>query len=144
MSSGSVLDRILPDLIQYLSIPNIRPHLKQAELLTDDEYQRLEITPNNTTQDAVEKLVKFLKSKGPEHEQLFLQALRHSVENDCHLGHRHVISLLEKGFPTGNSTPGNDDLAQLNGMPLQYCMSKFRMQVMNNCLLTLRVYYDQS
>lgn len=115
MSSGSILDGILPELIQYLSVPNIRPHLKQAQLLTDDEYQRLEITPSNTTQDAVEKLVKFLKRKGPKHEQLFLQALQRSMASDCHLGHRHIIALLEQGIPAGNSTPDNDDLAQSNG-----------------------------
>lgn len=135
-------DGILPELIQYLSVPNIRPHLKQAQLLTDDEYQRLEITPSNTTQDAVEKLVKFLKRKGPKHEQLFLQALQRSMASDCHLGHRHIIALLEQGIPAGNSTPDNDDLAQSNGMYAVCCIivSMFRMLVID-CLFKVCVSY---
>ena len=122
MSAGSILESILPELVQNLNVSNIRPHLKQAQLLTDDEYHRLELSPNNTPKDVVEKLVEFLKTKGPGYEQVFLQVLQRSVEGDCHRGHLHIISLLEEGFasrcPTGNTVMDGPDLAHSNGMPL--------------------------
>ena len=92
----SALDSILPDLIQSLNVPNIKPHLKQFQLLTDDEYEQLEISPLNTTRAAAEKMVFFVKKKGPKHEQLFLIALKKSMETDPHQGHAHIIQRLEE------------------------------------------------
>ena len=100
----SLLDNIVLDLIECLNIPNIRPYLRQARLLTDDELERLEITPANTTKDVVEALVTFLKRKGPGHERSFLLVLKESMKGDAHQGHAHIIKLLEEQLANADAT----------------------------------------
>lgn len=95
MPPRSLLDSILLELIEYLNISNIRPYLGQAHLLTGDEIERLTI-PSNTTKDAVEMFVMFLKRKGPGHEQSFLSVLKESMKGDAHQGHAYIIGLLEQ------------------------------------------------
>ena len=100
----SLLDNIILELIQCLNIPNIRPYLRQARLLTDDELERLEVTPANTTKDVVEVLATFLKRKGPGHERSFLLVLKESMKGDAHQGHAHIIDLLEKQLANAYAT----------------------------------------
>lgn len=100
----SLLDNIILDLIECLNIPNIRPYLRQARLLTDDELERLEVTPANTTKDVVEALATFLKRKGPGHERSFLLVLEESMKRDAHQGHAHIIELLEEQLANADAT----------------------------------------
>ena len=95
MPPRSLLDSVLLELIEYLNIPNIRPYLGRAHLLTDDELERLTV-PSNTTKDAVEMFVMFLKRKGPGHERSLLSVLKESMEGDVHQGHAYIIALLEQ------------------------------------------------
>ena len=92
--SLSSLDSTRSVLIRYLDVPLIKPYLKEDGLLTDDEYERLQISPQNTSQDAVEKLVRFLKRKGPDHEVRFLSALKRSMNDQEHSGHEYIIQQL--------------------------------------------------
>lgn len=92
-SRGSALDKIYLCLIRYLNVGSIKPHLKQNKLLTDEELERLSC--HQTSQSAVEALVKIIKRKGPNHELGFLSALKDSMEFDPHQGHVEVIAALE-------------------------------------------------
>ena len=51
----SALDDIAPDLRKYLNIGNLRPILRAQHLLTDDEFEQVEISPANPTSQAIEK-----------------------------------------------------------------------------------------
>ena len=98
MCTSQVLDSVYPKLSRCLNIGNVLPYLKQAQLLTDDEEQQLELSPHNTSQDAARKLVRFLKSKGSglSTAELFLSALKQAREADVHLGHDEIIEELQE------------------------------------------------
>lgn len=93
INMASALDKIYLCLIRYLNVGNIKPHLKQNQLLTDEELERLSC--HQTSQSAVEALVKIIKRKGPNHEVGFLSALKESMKLDPHQGHVEVIAALE-------------------------------------------------
>jgi hypothetical protein len=95
-TSCSVLDKVYLPLIRYLNVNSVKPHLKQKQLLTDDELERLDSVCSQSSQSAAETLVKMLKRKGPNHEKEFLSALRDSMETDPHQGHVGIISALEE------------------------------------------------
>ena len=94
-ASSSALDSVYVDMMRYLNVPNLRPYLRQQHMLTEDEFEMLNITPGNTTQQAVENLIKILKRKGPSHEHQFLAVLKLSMEKDPHQGHASIIQALE-------------------------------------------------
>lgn len=96
MAGCSALDEIYLDLIRYLNVSSLKPYLKQKQLLTDEESERLDFVSSQTSQSAIETLVKIVKRKGPSHETEFLSALKDSMKFDPHQGHVTVISVLEK------------------------------------------------
>ena len=98
MSSSSALDKIYLCLIRYLNVDSIKPHLKQSQLLTDEEFEYLSSANRKTSQSAVETLVHFIKRKGPSHELDFLSALKNSMQFDPHQGHVEVIAALEESL----------------------------------------------
>ena len=100
-TQASTLDGLLPDMVRYLNISNLTPHLKKAQLLTDDELERLEVNSSNTTRDAALKMLKFLKRKGPGIESAFLEVLKTSMQFDAHLGHATIIEALERSLTAG-------------------------------------------
>jgi hypothetical protein len=51
----SALDDIAPDLRKYLNITNLRPFLRAHHLLTEDEFEQVEISPANPTSQAIDK-----------------------------------------------------------------------------------------
>lgn len=91
----SVLDKVYLPLIRYLNVNSVKPYLKQKQLLTDDELERLDLACSQSSQSGAETLVKMLKRKGPCHEGHFLSALKDSMEFDPHQGHHGIISALE-------------------------------------------------
>lgn len=95
---ASTLDKIYLLLVRYLNVGSVKPHLKQKGLLTDEEFERLDSVCHQTTQSAVETLVKIIKRKGPNHEVGFLSALKDSMEFDPHQGHVEIIAALEKSL----------------------------------------------
>ena len=111
-TSSLILDRIHPILSRCLNIGNVLPYLKQAQLLTDDEEQQLELSPHNTSQDAARKLVRFLKSKGSglRTAELFLSALKQAREADVHLGHDEIIEELERLLDRHSTTHSSNEI----------------------------------
>lgn len=95
---ASILQKRWTELLQFLNVDNIKSHLLSARLLTMNEYEKLKIQSTHSThQDQAELLLSFVIQKGSQHEQLFLDALKKSVEcTDSHLGHSELISLLEE------------------------------------------------
>jgi hypothetical protein len=92
----SALDDIAPDLRKYLNITNLRPFLRAHHLLTEDEFEQVEISPANPTSQAIDKFVCILKTKCPNHAEMFLEMLQLSLrEDDYHLGHKYLSSKLE-------------------------------------------------
>ena len=56
----SALDDIAPDLRKYLNITNLRPFLRAHHLLTEDEFEQVEISPANPTSQAIDKYAMLL------------------------------------------------------------------------------------
>lgn len=92
----SELDSISVDLITTLNIPNLRPFLRAKHLLTETELEQVEISPVNPRRQAIDKFISFLKTKGPDHAEIFLEVLKMSLEeDDIHLGHKYLCEKLE-------------------------------------------------
>lgn len=95
-SEWSALDEISVDLRNSLNLPNIRAFLRAKHLLTEAELQQVEISPVNPREQAIDKFVSFLKTKGPHHADIFLEVLKMSLkEEDIHLGHESLAEKLE-------------------------------------------------
>lgn len=95
MAGCSVLNKVYLPLIRYLNVSCVKPYLKQRQLLTDDELERLDLACSQSSQNGAETLIKILKRKGPSHEKSFLSVLKESMEFDPHQGHLGIISALE-------------------------------------------------
>ena len=95
---ASILLTKWTELLRFLNVDNIKSHLLSTHLLTMNEYEKLKIRASYITQqDQVEMLLSFVIQKGSQHEQLFLNALKRSMECESpHLGHKELIVLLEK------------------------------------------------
>ena len=95
----SILNTCRAELIQYLNVPNLKPHLLSINLLTYDQYQQLSINETQLTDQAqAEKLLNMIVRKGPKHEELFIRGLQKATENgeDVHLGHVDLLDILTK------------------------------------------------
>lgn len=94
---SSPLDDIIMDLKLYINIPNLRPLFRCTHLLTDSELEQLEISANNPTDQAVDRLVTFVRRKGPDHADKFLELLQKSLrEPGPHIGHKCLCQRLEE------------------------------------------------
>ena len=101
----SALDKVYLKLVRYLNVNSIRPHLKQNQLLTDDEFERLDFACSRSSQQAAETLIQMVKRKGPSHEEDFIEALKESTKFDPHQGHFAIIAALEQEFDQGIFPP---------------------------------------
>jgi hypothetical protein len=91
----SELDHISVELKASLNIPNLRPFLRAKHLLTESELEQVDISPVNPRDKAIDKFVSILKTKGPNHAEVFLEVLKESLEQeDSHLGHVHLSERL--------------------------------------------------
>lgn len=102
MDSCCVFDKVYLSLIRYLNVNSIKPYLKQKQLLTDDELERLDFACKESSQSGAETLIKLVKRKGPGHEDDFLSALKDSMKFDPHQGHASIIAAMEaaeEGMP---------------------------------------------
>ena len=94
---SSPLDHIVLDLRKYINIPDLRPLFRCTHLLTDSELEQLEISANNPTDQAVDRLVTFVRRKGPDHAKKFLELLQKSLrEPGPHIGHGYLCKRLEE------------------------------------------------
>lgn len=99
MTSSNVLRKFRTQLVQYLSYDEIKHHLFSLKLLTHNEYQRLDMLQKNATDcELVEKVLELVMRKGPNHETVFIQALRQSLEqsSSIHLGNQELLPLLQR------------------------------------------------
>ena len=95
----SPLDDIVFDLHDYINIPNLRPFFRASRLLTEPELEQLVISANNPTEQVVDRLISFLRRKGPDHAERFLVILQESMEStDSHLGHQHLCNRLQNAI----------------------------------------------
>ena len=55
----------------------------------------MQISPANPREQAIDRFVSILKTKGPRHPERFLQVLKLSLQqDDYHLGHEHLSERL--------------------------------------------------
>ena len=99
MASTSVLHKLRPQLVQYLSYDDVKHHLLNHKLLTYNEYQKLDVLQKNASDcDLVEKVLQLVTRKGPNHDTIFIQALGQSLEEGAspHLGNQELLPLLRR------------------------------------------------
>ena len=104
----SILHTYRAELIQYLNVANLKPHLLSVNLLTYDQYQQLSITESQLTDQAqAEKLLDMIVRKGPKHEELFMKGLEKSTEagEDVHLGHVDLLEILKEQLRRQSEAP---------------------------------------
>lgn len=104
----SILHTYRAELIQYLNVANLKPHLLSVNLLTLDEYQQLRINEAQLTDQAqAEKLLDMIVRKGPKHEELFMIGLQKSTEagEDVHLGHVDLLEILKEQLKRRGEAP---------------------------------------
>ena len=95
-SEWNELDHISVELKTSLNLPNLRPFLRAKHLLTESELEQVDISPANPRDKAIDKFVSILKTKGPNHAEVFLEVLKESLEQeDSHLGHVYLSERLE-------------------------------------------------
>lgn len=138
----SELDRISVDLKSSLNLPNLRPFLRAKHLLTESELQQVEISPVNPRGQAIDKFVSFLKTKGPNHAEIFLEVLKMSLKgDDIHLGHESLCEKLEAAMEEKNME--SLEQAVKHNIPLLgnwYCIRTTLVQ----CMLKLETYIVHS
>ena len=55
----------------------------------------MQISPANPREQAIDRFVSILKTKGPRHSEFFLEVLKLSLQqDDYHLGHEHLSEKL--------------------------------------------------
>lgn len=97
-----ILKRNNADLMQYLNMPALLPHLYQNDLVTRDEYQNLS-SKNATDFDKHGYFLQgVLPHKGPDAFDRLLKCLK---EEDQHSGHKHLAQLLEVQYEKECSSP---------------------------------------
>ena len=104
----SILHTYRAELIQYLNVANLKPHLLSVNLLTYDQYQQLSINESQLTDQAqAEKLLDMIVRKGPKHEELFMKGLEKSTEagEDVHLGHVDLLEILKEQLRRQSEAP---------------------------------------
>ena len=90
-----------PELIQWISLPELLPYLNRHELLTRPENQVL-LKSAVTHHDRVLKLLSFIEKKGPSGCEKFLEALK---DETSHLGHKEVVRILKTSTQESISGP---------------------------------------
>lgn len=137
----SELDRISLDLKSSLNIPNLRPFLREKHLLTEAELEQVEISPINPRGQAIDKLVSFLKTKGPNHAEIFLEVLKMSLKgDDFHLGHESLCERLEAVMEEKKNMETLRQAVKHN-IPLLGNWYNVQLYAFNVCLnLTAKVY----
>ena len=79
------------DMQQCLDLRSLVPHLTKARLLTSHEQSDLGDDSAKSEGVRIQKLLSFLKRKGPTWTQLFTECLTKANE---HLGHEHILQKI--------------------------------------------------
>lgn len=87
-----LLQKFKPQLLQFLNIQSLLPHLASSNLITPDEESRLSST-TKTDMDKKLLLLQIIPSKGLEAFQLLLSALEAETS---HEGHKCLTERLSK------------------------------------------------
>jgi hypothetical protein len=111
----SALDDISLELRSYLNIPNLRPLLRAKHVLTGDELEQLEISASNPRARAIDRLVSILKTKCPNHAEVFLEVLQLSLEQaDYHRGHEYLAERLEAAISERKAVARERKISELS------------------------------
>ena len=90
---GGVIDKHSKGLMDYLDVPQIRIQLKQLDVLTTEEHDRLIKFGDTPTRVAKETLINMLRSKGAKGLYHFMEALKSTTNGT---GHHDILSELQE------------------------------------------------
>ena len=92
-TENDVLTRNLVTVINYLDVKSIRPHLRQARVISEQDYLELLKIRDDSRREQAEALIQIVKRKGIEGFHKFLHVLRYTLAENP--GHKDIISALE-------------------------------------------------
>lgn len=100
------------DVRKLLDVYAIKPFLLQSDLLTWEESQKLTVLSRQSTKsELADEVLGYVVRKGRNHESLFLEALKKSMESEGnHLGHKELITILEKDLNNKDEPLGKNSL----------------------------------
>ena len=99
--------RLLPQLLNYLHVHDVKPHLLAARVITRNEYEQLQVgqSPQLTSEKAVAEKLLLLLSRKPDGASQLLRALKTSVEGDSpQLAHCQLIEDLTAALGHGDTS----------------------------------------
>ena len=80
-------------MINTLDVRSIRPHLRQARVINEQDYLELLKIRDDSRNEQAEVLVQIIKQKGTEGFRRFLHVLKDTAAENP--GHKDIISALE-------------------------------------------------
>ena len=80
-------------MTKYLNVKSIRPHLRQARVINEQDYLELMKIRDDSPKEQAEVLVQIIQRKGTEGFRKFLHVLKSTADENP--GHRDIISALE-------------------------------------------------
>ena len=80
-------------MINTLDVKSIRPHLRQARVISEQDYLELLKIRDDSRNEQAEVLVQIVKQKGTEGFHRFLHVLKGTAAENP--GHMEIISALE-------------------------------------------------
>ena len=80
-------------MINTLDVKSIRPHLRQARVISEQDYLELLKIRDDSHREQAEVLVQIIKQKGTEGFHRFLHVLKYTAAENP--GHKDIISALE-------------------------------------------------
>jgi len=92
-TENDVLTRNLVTVVNTLDVKSIRPHLRQARVISEQDYIELLKMPEDSPRKQAEILVQIVKQKGTEGFRKFLRVLKNTAADNQ--GHQDIIFALE-------------------------------------------------
>ena len=115
--TASAVERAMPQLVEWIDINTLSPHLMARGMLTSSDFTRLRARlDGGAHQVAVMELVVLLKSKGPGWERELVSALLEARE---HRGHACAAAVIAKHSVDSSIRPTMETLTlQLHSLQL--------------------------
>ena len=107
-TENDVLTRNLVTVINYLDVKSIRPHLRQARVISEQDYLELLKIRDDSRREQAEALIQIVKRKGIEGFHKFLHVLRYTLAENP--GHKDIISALETDISKMNVMLAETDI----------------------------------
>ena len=91
--TSRILDNYLVIMTESLDVQNIRPHLRQAGVFSEQNYTELLNIARDPPRQQAEMMLQILRRKGREGFCRFLQVLRSTIHENP--GHGDIIHAIE-------------------------------------------------